>query len=130
MDDGPGPADVRPLLRRLPLRKRIRVRLVAVWGVSFHEPNEAAAAIAVVRSRMRYNRDLWLSLLILFGIFVPVLFAATSDLHSGKTLARVIGIVLLVVYYVLGTLLTRRLWRRAVTRNLDRLRNAAGPGRS
>jgi hypothetical protein len=125
MDDGPGPPDARRLLRRLSYRKRLRARWAAALGIRLYEPDEAAAAIAVARRNMRATRDLWLGPLVFFGIFVPVLFVATSNL-----LGRIIGIVILVLYCYFWVRYGRWLWRRAVTRNLETLRNAKGPGRS
>jgi hypothetical protein len=126
MDDGPGPQEVRALLRRLPYGKRFRVRLAAGFGIRLYAPDEAAAAIAVARRDLR--RSLWLNCLLLYAIFIPIWAAATSGFHNGRTLARVIGIVFLVVYFGLWVVYNRWLWRRAVERNLETLRNTSGSG--
>jgi hypothetical protein len=70
MDDGLGPQDARPLLRRLSHRKRFRARLAAGFGIRLHEPDEAAAAIAVARRNLRSKLVLWLNCLLLYGIFL------------------------------------------------------------
>jgi hypothetical protein len=126
MEDGPGPQDARPLLRRLSHGKRFRVRLAAGFGIRLYAPDEAAAAIAVARRDLR--RNLWLNCLLLYAIFIPVWVAATSGFHNGRTLARIIGIVFLVVYFGLWGVYNRWSWRRAVKRNLETLRNTSASG--
>lgn len=128
MDDGPGPQDARPLLRRLSHRKRFRARLAAGFGIRLYDPDEAAAAIAVARRNLRSKLVLWLNCLLLYGIFLPLWVAATSEFHNGRTLACVIGIVFLVLYFGLWVVYNRWLWRRAVKRNLETLRNTPGSG--
>jgi hypothetical protein len=128
MEDGPGPQDARQLLRSLSHMKRYRARLAAGFGIRLHQPDEAAAAIAVARRYLRSRLLLVLNCLLLYGIFLPLWVVVTSDFHSGRTVARVVGIVFLIVYFGLWAIYNRWLSRRAVKRNLETLRNTAGSG--
>jgi hypothetical protein len=130
MREGPAPQEAHELLRHLSHRKRLRARLAAAVGIRLYEPDEASAAIAVARRNMRNRLDLWLGPVVFFGIFVPVWISATNELQKDRTLAIAVGIMFLVLYFGFAAVYTRRLWRRAVRRNLETLRRASGSGTS
>jgi hypothetical protein len=128
MDDGPGPPDALRLLRRLSYTKQFRVHWAVTLGARLYEPDEAAAAIALARRNLHTKGKWWAWLLILvvyFGIFGTAVFELTSSL-----IGRIIGIVILVLFTFIWLLYGRWMLRRAVTRNLETLRNDAGPGSS